>query len=109
MKHEGPTEKPDAQYPFVLTTGRHLDAYNTGVQTSSIASPLRRGETLDLSPEDAGRLGITPGDQVRVTSRRGSVVVRTPQQLRQAPQGEQYRAHLDISFSALRPLVKLRL
>ena len=47
----------------------------TGVQTSSIASPLRRGETLDLSPEDAGRLGITPGDQVRVTSRRGSVVV----------------------------------
>ena len=75
VKHEGPTEKPDAQYPFVLTTGRHLDAYNTGVQTSSIASPLRRGETLDLSPEDAGRLGVTPGDQVRVTSRRGSVVV----------------------------------
>jgi formate dehydrogenase major subunit len=75
VRHEGPVEKPDATYPFTLTTGRHLDAYNTGVQTSGFGSPLFRGETLDISPEDARRIGVTSGDSVRVTSRRGSVVV----------------------------------
>jgi len=74
VRHEGPVEKPDADYPFVLTTGRRLESYNTGVQTAGYASPLRRGETLDLSPEDAARLGVAHGEPVRVTSRRGSVV-----------------------------------
>jgi formate dehydrogenase major subunit len=75
VRHEGPVEKPDAEYPFTLTTGRHLDAYNTGVQTAGYASPLFRGETLDLSPEDAVKLGVGDETPVRVTSRRGSVVV----------------------------------
>ena len=65
---------PDAEYPFLLTTGRRLDSYNTGVQTSGYSSPLRRGESIDVSPEDAQRLALSDGDQVRVTSRRGSVV-----------------------------------
>lgn len=69
----GPAEKPDAEYPFLLTTGRRLESYNTGVQTSGYASPLHFGETLDLSPEDAARLGVETGDPVRVTSRRGSL------------------------------------
>jgi formate dehydrogenase major subunit len=67
-------ELPDPEFPFTLTTGRRLDSYNTGVQTGSLRSPLRRGETVDLSPEDAWRLGLDDGDPVRVTSRRGSVV-----------------------------------
>jgi len=75
VKHEGPVEKPDEEYPLVLTTGRRLESYNTGVQTASYDSPLRRRETLDLSPEDAGRLTIVDGDTVRVTSRRGTVLV----------------------------------
>jgi len=74
VEHDPPLERPDAEYPFQLTTGRRLDSYNTGVQTGGYSSPLRRGETLDLSPEDAERLGIMEGDPVRVTSRRGSVV-----------------------------------
>ncbi|MGH7578651.1 MAG: molybdopterin oxidoreductase family protein, partial [Gemmatimonadales bacterium] len=73
-EHDPPIERPDAEYPFQLTTGRRLDSYNTGVQTGGYASPLRRGETLDLSPEDAERLGVVEGDPVRITSRRGSVV-----------------------------------
>ena len=36
---------------------------------------IDRGETLDLSPEDAARLGVAEGDPVRVTSRRGTLVV----------------------------------
>jgi formate dehydrogenase major subunit len=65
---------PDAEFPFQLTTGRRLDSYNTGVQTGGFTSPLRRGETLDISPEDADRLGLMDGDSVRVSSRRGTVV-----------------------------------
>ena len=40
----------------MLTTGRRLESYNTGVQTSSYDSPLHNGETLDISPEDAEAL-----------------------------------------------------
>jgi formate dehydrogenase major subunit len=65
---------PDAEYPFLLTTGRRLDSYNTGVQSGAYPSPLRREESLDLSPEDAARLGVRDGDRVRVSSRRGSLV-----------------------------------
>ena len=57
-----------------LTTGRRLDSYNTGVQSGSYASPLRLGETLDLSPEDALRLDVADGQSVRVVSRRGALV-----------------------------------
>jgi predicted molibdopterin-dependent oxidoreductase YjgC len=75
VEHEPPVEMPDAEYPFQLTTGRRLDSYNTGVQTAGYASPLRRREALDMSPEDAARLGLAEGDMVNVASRRGSVVV----------------------------------
>jgi predicted molibdopterin-dependent oxidoreductase YjgC len=74
VEHDPPLERPDAEYPFQLTTGRRLDSYNTGVQSGGYTSPLRRGETLDISPEDAARLGLIEGDPVRVSSRRGSVV-----------------------------------
>ena len=74
VEHDPPVERPDEQYPFLLTTGRRLDSYNTGVQTGGYTSPLRRGESLDISPEDAERLQLRDGDLVRVSSRRGSVV-----------------------------------
>ena len=74
VEHLPPAEVPDRDFPLTLTTGRRLDCYNTGVQTASLRSPLRRGETVDLSLEDARRLGLSDGDAVRVSSRRGSVV-----------------------------------
>ncbi|HEX9258320.1 MAG TPA: molybdopterin dinucleotide binding domain-containing protein, partial [Acidimicrobiales bacterium] len=55
-------------------TGRRLDSYNTGVQSGGYHSPLRVGETLDVSPEDAERLGLAEGEAVRIVSRRGEVV-----------------------------------
>src|SRR5439155_21734867 len=73
VEHDPPVEQPNEEYPFVLTTGRRLESYNTGVQSGGYHSPLHRGESLDISPEDAERLGIAEGDMVRVTSRRGTV------------------------------------
>ena len=73
VHHEGPVEQPDDEYPLILTTGRRLESYNTGVQTGGYLSPLHRGESLDISPEDAERMDLENGDLVRVTSRRGSV------------------------------------
>ena len=71
--YEPPVDELDEDYPFRLTTGRRLDSYNTGVQTGGYTSPLRREETLDISPEDAERLGIAEGERVRIVSRRGEV------------------------------------
>ncbi len=74
VEHEPPVEQPDAEFPFILTTGRRLESYNTGVQSSGYESPLHRGESVDMSPEDAEQLEVVDGEPVRVTSRRGSVV-----------------------------------
>ena len=70
---EPPVDELTEEFPLRLTTGRRLDSYNTGVQTAQYASPLRRGETIDVSPEDAARLGVAEGEVVWVSSRRGSV------------------------------------
>jgi formate dehydrogenase major subunit len=73
VEHRPPFEALDADYPIRLTTGRRLESYNTGVQSGLYRSPLHRGETLDLSPEDAERLLLEEGEVVKVSSRRGSV------------------------------------
>ncbi|MEU9996970.1 molybdopterin-dependent oxidoreductase [Streptomyces sp. NPDC050848] len=74
VRHDPPVDLTDERYPIRLTTGRRLDSYNTGVQSGSFASPLRRGEYVELCPEDAERYGVAVGQEVRVISRRGSVV-----------------------------------
>jgi formate dehydrogenase major subunit len=68
-----PVDTLDAEFPLRLTTGRRLESYNTGVQTGGYTSPLRRPESIEISPEDARDLGVEEGERVRVTSRRGSV------------------------------------
>ncbi len=73
VPHALPVDALDDDFPMRLTTGRRLDHYNTGVQTIGYSSPLHRGETIDLAPEDAARFGVGDGDLVRVVSRRGAV------------------------------------
>lgn len=73
VEHDPPVERLTTEFPLRLTTGRRLDDYNTGVQTAGYASPLRRGESIDVSPEDAASLGIAEGEIVRVVSARGQV------------------------------------
>jgi predicted molibdopterin-dependent oxidoreductase YjgC len=74
VEYEPPVDALDDEFPIRLTTGRRLDSYNTGVQTGRYASPLRLGETIDVSPKDAEELDIRDGEKVRVISRRGCVV-----------------------------------
>jgi formate dehydrogenase major subunit len=70
-----PVDELTEEFPLRLTTGRRLDSYNTGVQTGAYTSPLRRGETIDVSPEDAEEMGLAEDECVVVSSRRGSVEV----------------------------------
>jgi formate dehydrogenase major subunit len=74
VEFESPVDALDQQYPIRLTTGRHLDSFNTGVQSGNYASPLRREASIDLSPEDGARYDVREGERVRISSRRGSVV-----------------------------------
>lgn len=74
VDHDPPVDQLTDEFPIRLTTGRHLDSYNTGVQTGLYSSPNRRPGGVDLSPEDGRRLGLAAGDFVRVVSRRGAVV-----------------------------------
>ena len=68
-----PVDELDDDFPIRLTTGRQLDAFNTGVQSGGYASPLRRQEAVAIAPADGQRLGVGEGDCVRVVSRRGAV------------------------------------
>jgi len=72
-----PAEVPDAQYPFVLSTGRRLYHYHTRTQTGRCEglNDLLGEERADISQADAAQLGITPGERIRVKSRRGEVCV----------------------------------
>jgi formate dehydrogenase major subunit len=72
---EPPVEATSPEFPLRLTTGRRLDSYNTGVQTRGFDSPLRFGETIDVSPEDAAKLSLRDTEVVRVSSLRGSLEV----------------------------------
>jgi predicted molibdopterin-dependent oxidoreductase YjgC len=73
VEHDPPVDRLDDDFPMRLTTGRRLDSYNTGVQSSRYRYPRRKGETLDLSPEDIVRMGLAEGERVRIVSRRGEV------------------------------------
>ena len=74
VEWQPPVDALSAEFPIRLTTGRRLDSYNTGVQSGRFRSPLRFGETIDLSAADVALLGLTEGETVRISSRRGSVL-----------------------------------
>jgi len=73
-----PDELPDAEYPFVLTTGRLLEHWHTGSMTRRAANldALEPEAIAGLNPREMARLGIAPGGLVRVSTRRGEVVIK---------------------------------
>ena len=82
-----PSELPSEEFPYFLNTGRQMYHWHTGTMT-------RRAEGLDsrepvpiieICPSDALELGVSEGDTVRVTSRRGSLLIGVRISERQAP------------------------
>ena len=70
-----PDEQPDAEFPFVLTTGRQLEHWHTGAMTrrASALDALEPGAVASVSRGTIAQLGIRPGDMIRVSTRRGMV------------------------------------
>src|SRR5258706_14338435 len=66
------TEQPDADYPFVLSTGRVLEHWHGGSLTRRSKAPDTLGPAafIEIHPHDWAKLGGEDGDQVRVTTRR---------------------------------------
>ncbi|MEI7024084.1 sulfite reductase subunit alpha [Paenibacillus sp. y28] len=68
-----PAEMPDAEFPFVLNTGRVQHQWHTLTKTGKIPAlnKLNPGPFIEIHPEDASALGITDQSQVEIRSRRG--------------------------------------
>jgi formate dehydrogenase major subunit len=81
-----PGEVPDADYPFVLVTGRRLEHYNAGTMTRRTANAeLVAREVVELNPSDAERIGITDGARVELASRRAAIELAAAVNDRVAP------------------------
>lgn len=69
--HPSP-EVPDAEFPFLLITGRTRYAFNAATMTARTPNVLLRAtDTLDMSPDDAQHLALQEGQRVRLRSRYG--------------------------------------
>jgi len=70
-------ERPDADYPFVLITGRQLEHWHTGSMTrrSEVLDALEPTATASMCGADMAALGVAAGDLITVRSRRGTVAI----------------------------------
>ena len=70
-----PAEVPDAEYPYVLTTGRVIWQWHTGTMTRRSWSLEKEAPIgwIEINPEDAKTLGIRDNEVVRASTRRGSI------------------------------------
>jgi len=68
-------ERPDADYPLVLITGRVLEHWHTGSMTrrASVLDAIEPAATASLNSRELQRLGLAPGDHATIASRRGAV------------------------------------
>ncbi len=76
-----PDEKPDDEYPLILSTGRLLEHWHTGSMTrrSDALDTLEPEAIITMNSRDMRNYQIHAGDQIKVSTRRGSVVVKVRQ------------------------------
>jgi len=80
------TEKVNAKFPLILTTGRILSQYNVGAQTRRTQNSRWHSEDrLEIHPQDAEDRGIKDGDWVGIESRAGQTVLRATLSERMQP------------------------
>ena len=68
-------ERPDAQYPMVLITGRQLEHWHTGSMTrrTAVLDAIEPDPVALVHPLDLADLAVQPGEIVTIQSRRGCV------------------------------------
>ena len=71
----GPQERPDDEYPLVLSTGRVLYQYHTGTMTrrSRVLEESAPSPYVEMNPVDVGALQLEDGETVKASSRRGQI------------------------------------
>jgi formate dehydrogenase major subunit len=76
-----PDDQPDAEYPMILTTGRQLEHWHTGSMTrrASVLDQLEPEANCSLHPSTLRKLGVTPGEYVILTTKRGSISIMARQ------------------------------
>lgn len=72
-----PDEAPDADFPMIMTTGRQLEHWHTGSMTrrSLVLDHVEPEANCSLHPKTLRRLGIQPGEMLRLSTRRGSIEI----------------------------------
>jgi len=73
-----PKELPDEEFPYILTTGRVIYHWHTRTMTgrSKGLDAIYPESLVEINPEDAIKLNIKDGEKVKVTSRRGEVILK---------------------------------
>jgi formate dehydrogenase alpha subunit len=75
IDHLDPAEMPCDEYPTVMSTGRMLFHYHTGSMTRRTKALPKycKDAYVEMCTEDCEALGVTHGEMVRVSSRRGTI------------------------------------
>jgi len=78
LPYEPAAESPDAEYPFWLSTGRVLEHWHSGSMTARVPELYRSfpNAVVFMNADDAQRLKLRRGSEVRVVSRRGEIITR---------------------------------
>ena len=79
IEFKPPAEVPDADYPFVMTTGRVLYQYHTATMSRLSKGIMERcpESLVEIHPKDAQKLGVADGQFLKVSSRRGEVQAKS--------------------------------
>lgn len=75
IEHQNPKEAASRKYPYLLTTGRVLQHYLSGVQTRNTSELNYRypEPLLEIHPQTAGEIGLINGGHAKVASKRGTI------------------------------------
>ena len=70
-----PFERPDADYPFVLITGRQLEHWHTGSMTrrSKVLDAVEPEASCAMHPKTLRDMKVKAGEMVRLSTRRGEI------------------------------------
>jgi len=71
-------EVPDANFPFWLMTGRVVEHFHSRTKTKRVPQlhEMVPENYVEMHPEDAASMNIISGDLVRLTTRRGEIVIK---------------------------------